>query len=146
MDTSWTMVYRFNSYLYLTMTIMLAFSCFGLVYTQIFAGTLACLQLGNCVNLSAIIVTGVYQFGMSGARCSLNLKEYNGEADTFANDSLLLKTLFITQCSLFIPFICCTWVGLFTGCCGGAMGAMGDVQKAVNEDNDVLYRVEEDDD
>lgn len=66
LSTNWTMVYRFNAIFYMILTVMIALSCFGLMYTQIFGGTIACIQVGQCVNLALIIVTGVYSFNAAG--------------------------------------------------------------------------------
>ena len=121
--SKWTMVFRFNAILYTIMSALLVCSCGGLVYVGIMATALTCINCTGAAHLAAIIVTGIMRLNSTGSTCALNETAYNEAGDSWSSDGSTLKALFIAQCSLLIPFGCCTCFSLCFGTLGGAMKA-----------------------
>ena len=106
--TNWTLVYKFNTILYILMTSMLAMGCLGMVFPPLIA-CISCSMCGLCAQTAAIITGGIYRFRSEGAECALVGTAYEGE-NSWETDGATLKALFIAQCCLAVP------MGCFLGC------------------------------
>ena len=115
MNTHWALVFKFNAIVYTTLTAMIMCSCTGLIYTNIFKATLNGLQLAGLAHVVAIALAGAYLFKTDGKSCIENETEYDTLGNSFETDGTLLKKLFISQCSLLIPFCMCACIGMRTG-------------------------------
>ena len=105
-----------NTIFYAIMSGLICCSCMGLIYHKVFNVTVKCLQGLGCVHIALIIATAVYVFDAASATCMINLTVYNTETgDSFANDGSLLSLLWILQIALYIPFCCCSCMGMCFG-------------------------------
>ena len=114
-DTHWTFVYRFNMIVYTMLSGMILCSFAGLIYSSLLQATLSCLQVAGVAHFAAIILSGVFRFNDNGTICSekQNMLPYDKDGNTFAEDSTLLKNLYIAQLCLFLPFCACSCIGFW---------------------------------
>ena len=114
MDTKWSVAFMLNAIVYTCLTI----SALCMVFSpQIFFGAVCGSLLfccAQCAHFAALIVTGVFRYGLDGPECATStwpLTEEDG-SDTFVDVGNTLSGLFISQCVLYC----------FYGCIMGVLG------------------------
>ena len=116
-STNWTMVYRFNTILYIILCCMLLTGCIGLVFPP-FIVCIGYSMCGLCAQTAAIITGGIFRFRAEESRCAVVTTSYDGGENTWESDAQTYKALFIAQCSLAIPlgcFLSCAFQGASLG-------------------------------
>ena len=109
-DTQWTQVYKFNAIMY---TILVSFSAVSLLCLAVPACSgvvLCCVQCAICPLFAAVVLTGVRRLNSTGASCALStdiVGTEDGVDVTFADNAATLRALFIAQCVMHLPTVCC---------------------------------------
>ena len=108
-------MFKFNAITYTMLTGMLMCSCTGLIFTNIFNATLNCLTLASVVQVVAVALAGSFQFNSNGKTCMAVTAVYNERGNSWESDGILMRQLFIAQCSLILPFFMCACFGMKKG-------------------------------
>ena len=111
-DTKWSVLLAFNSYLYLLhciMTVLVLLGATGFLWPCCLVG--GCGHFfGGCAAFACIIVTGVFRFSTEGERCAESSGFLDTDGTTFSDLGDAIKSLFIAQCVLMIFVQCCVSV------------------------------------
>ena len=113
-NTHWSMLYRFNAILYLIYTSLIAASALCICIPPCLVCPACCLVCASLPTMVAIALTATWRFNQAGTLCASNETLYtlDGTKDmTFAEDAARLKTVFIAQAALHVPFGVCGAVG-----------------------------------
>ena len=114
--TGWTQVFHFNMILYklyMTMTIL---SCFCIWIPAFMILGLGCMTCLGFPLFAAVILAGIRRLNSVGDLCAASTEVSSlTDGTTFADDAASLKALFIAQCALHIPMLCCIYCGVFAG-------------------------------
>ena len=107
-DSGWTQVFKFHAILYTMIIPMTCLSLIGSCIPQASQASMFCVNWSMCLLVVAMIVTGIRRFNVDGEYCATStaISEPDTGA-TFADNATALRTLFIAQCIMYIPTLCC---------------------------------------
>ena len=113
-NTRWSMLYRFNAILYFIYTSLIGASALCICIPPCLVCPACCLVCASLPTMVAIALTATWRFNEAGALCATNETIYtldNSTDMTFAEDAARLKTVFIAQAALHVPFGVCGAIG-----------------------------------
>ena len=110
MNTNWQLVLATNSIVYLLHCLMTLLICFGTLWFPLImiGGISHC--LGCLVQIVCIVLTAIYRFSDDGEQCAASKRIISDDRitqTTFENHGEAIKSLFVTQCALFLVYNCC---------------------------------------
>ena len=103
-QTNWTILLKFNAFLYLALACIMLFTILGSCFAPFFCCTCIGLTCGSCAHLALIIVTGIFRFNTEGKLCAENDELVSPDGMTYAEHGQRIKALFISQC-VFLIFV-----------------------------------------
>ena len=111
--THWSMLYRFNAILYMIYTALIGASALCICIPPCLVCPACCLACASIPTIIAIALTATWRFNQAGALCASNDQIYNLDTTdlSFAEDAARLKTVFIAQAALHVPFGVCGATG-----------------------------------
>ena len=123
-NSGWTQVFKFQAILYTILVCMTVLSFVALFIPGVSVVLLLCVNCAIIPALAAIILTGIRRMNLDGSKCarSLAITEPDTGA-TFADNGATLRALFIAQCVMYLPTLCCLN-------CGFKMTLWGDLVNA----------------
>ena len=107
-DSGWTQVFKFNAIIYTVILTMSGVSLLALAVPGLSAGILCCTNCAILPLIAAMILTGIRRLNTDGDLCASSPAISDAETnETFADNGATLKALFIAQCVLYLPMLCC---------------------------------------
>ena len=114
-DTHWSMLYHYNAVLYIIYTSLIGCTALCVCIPKGQACPACCLACASLPTMVALALTATWRFNQAGALCASNETIYtfdNNTDMTFAEDAARLKTVFIAQAALHVPFGVCGALGI----------------------------------
>ena len=111
-DTKWSVLLKFNSFLYLIhciLTFLVLLGATGILWPCCLLGGCGHCFSG-CAHLACVIVTGVFRFSDEGERCAKNESLLDTDGTTFKDAGDAIKSLFIAQAVLLL------FINIAVGC------------------------------
>ena len=105
-DTKWTVLLKYNAFLYLILSIIMFLTIFGSCFAPLLCCTFMGLTCGGCAHTALLITTGVFRFRSEGKLCEENTAPVSAD-NTFQDHADKIKALFIAQCVMLIFVGCC---------------------------------------
>ena len=131
-STQWTLILKFNAYLFTIMSALICCSFTGVIWWQVYRCVNTLLGCGNLTLWICIFFTGAYEFNTDGHLCAENTMVYDeASGASWADDGELIKALFIAQTVMALPLMCMLCLGL---CVGELIGKQHDYR------NDASYK------
>ena len=106
-ESGWTQVFRFQRILYTIMLSMAASTILSLCIPMISAFCMCCVNCAACPLVAAMILTGIRRLNADGETCAESLAIVEEDGTTFSDNGATLRALFIAQCVMYIPTLCC---------------------------------------
>lgn len=116
--TGWTMIYNFNTVLYLILLIQTLLLCVSIFVVKL-RKCLVCFGCCSCTTqLVMVIMTLAYRYDSAGNSCSMNFERYDLSGNNFAVDAGSLSVLSIVGLVAWILMCCCP--SFASASCGGS--------------------------